>query len=211
MGIKDRLEGRQFSSLGPFADALAAGVQDELRPTLAKIASLEQAIAQLGGQVSAAQNTADSAARAAQDAARVADDAKKAAQPTPMPTPSSTIGTTDGPTTTPTTSPGVSPTPQPTPSVSPRPTLFMLALPNPVFVGDILSGGFRTTANIRLDPLEGAAYIGSDVELTISEIDSTVEFVNWTDKNGRILGTSNPIVVTVSDDTTSINANFRQK
>lgn len=211
MGIKDRLEGKEFSSLGPFADALAAGVADELAPTLAKIASLEQAIAQLGGQVATAQSTADGAAKAAQDAAKAADDAKKAAQPTPTPTPSKSAGATGGPEATPTTTPGVTPSITPTPSASPRPTLFMLALPNPIFVGDIFNGGFRTTANISLNPLEGAAFVGSGVELTISNIDSTVEFVNWTDKNGQILGTSNPIVVTVSEDTTSINANFRQK
>lgn len=55
MGIKDRLQGN-FPTLPPFADAIAAGVKDELEPLTneiqqlkEKIASLEARITLLGG------------------------------------------------------------------------------------------------------------------------------------------------------------------
>jgi hypothetical protein len=43
MGIADKLQGT-FSSLPPFASAVAAGVQDELAPLRAEIAALQNEV-----------------------------------------------------------------------------------------------------------------------------------------------------------------------
>jgi len=213
MGIKDRLTGK-FDSLPPFADALSAGIQDELKPVFDRMNALQQAITQLGGQVASAQSAADgaasAAAAAAAAAAKAAEDAAKAAQPTPTPSASTTGGTTGG-TTTPTTTPGVTPPITPTPSASTRPSLFVLALPNPIFIGDILSGNTRPPASIGISPREGAFYVGSLMDLTLSNIDNTVEFVNWTNAAGSVLGTSPSLTVEINEANASITANFRDK
>lgn len=203
MGIKDRLQG-SFSTLPPFADALSAGVQDELRPLFDRMAALEAAITQLGGQVSSATNTANNAARTADEARRAAT------QPTPSPTPSSTTPSSDGTTGgTSTGNPAV--TPQPTPSPSSRPTLLVIALPNPIFIGDILAGNTRPPATIGVSPREGAFYVGSLIDLSLSSVDDTVEFVNWTNSAGEVLGGSPTLTTTVTEANQSIVANFRDK
>lgn len=209
MGIKNRLEGKEFSSLGPFADALAAGVQDELGPTLAKIAQLEAAVVQLGGQVGAAASAA-AAAQAAADAAKTAAQTPPAPTPaasSPAPTPA--VSSPTGPAPTPAASSPAGPAP--TPSVSSRPTLTVIALPEPIFVGDIFNGGFRPTAVIGIDPKEGAYYLNSEMELSVRSVDSTVEFVNWTNSAGETIGVSPTLITTVTEVNRAITANFRNK
>lgn len=204
MGIADKLQG-SFSSLPPFAAALSAGVQDELAPVYERMAQLEAAITQLGGQVSAA-----SAAAAA--AAAAAEAARNAAQ-TPTPSQSATTSTSGGNPPAPSPSAGTTsvPTPTPTPSSTPRPTLLVIALASPIFVGDIFNGGFRQTAAIGITPKEGAFYVGSEMELSVSNVDSTVEFVNWTNSAGELLGGSPTLTTTVTEANSSIAANFRTK
>jgi hypothetical protein len=209
MGLEDKLSG-QFSSMPPFAKALSDGIKDELAPVFARMAALEQAVVQLGGQVQTATNTAN-------DAAKAADEAKKASQPTPTPSSatggSTTGGSTTGGSTTGGSGPSTTPpaTPAPTPSPSSKPSLFVLALPNPIFIGDILSGNTRPPAAIGISPREGAFYVGSLMDLSLSNIDSTVEFVNWTNAAGSVLGTSPTLTVTVNEANASITANFRDK
>ena len=212
MGIVDKLQG-SFASLPPFAAALQAGVQDELSPMMARLAALETAVVQLGGQISSAAAAA-AAAQAAADAAKTAAQTPPAPSPmaSPAASPPAASPTTSGPTgPTPSPSAAISPSPTPTPSVTSRPTLFVIALPEPIFVGDIFNGGFRQTATIGISPQEGAFYVGSNMELSISNVDRTVEFVNWTNSVGETLGVSPTLITTVTEVNKAITANFRNK
>jgi hypothetical protein len=49
------------------------------------------------------------------------------------------------------------------------------------------------------------------MDLTLSNIDSTVEFVNWTNAAGSVLGTSPSLTVEINEANASITANFRDK
>lgn len=50
MGLKDRLQG-DFPSLPPFADAIAAGVKDEMEPLMKEIEKLKEEITALKSRV----------------------------------------------------------------------------------------------------------------------------------------------------------------
>ncbi len=219
MGIIDRLTG-DFSSLPPFAEAVSEGVKEEIsivvKPLQEELAAIKTQLAQLGIAVESAQSSADSAAQAAATAQSSADSAaataataqqtaNQAANPTP--TPSAT------PVATPPASgvPPITPQPTPTPSASPRQTVFVLTLPDPIFLGNILAGEtFRPPATITSTPLEGAFYAGSDLRLEASNIDASLSFAGWynTDTN-ELLGSSNPLTIRLPfADTLTITAKF---
>jgi len=50
MGLRERLDG-SFPTLPPFADAIAAGVKDEIQPLINEIEKLKQEVAALKSQV----------------------------------------------------------------------------------------------------------------------------------------------------------------
>lgn len=52
MGIKDRLQGN-FPTLPPFADAIAAGVKEEMEPLTKEIETLKEEIEKLKARVTA--------------------------------------------------------------------------------------------------------------------------------------------------------------
>lgn len=187
MGIQDSLQG-EFSSLPPFANALEKGVRDEISqaliPLQQELADIKNQLVTLGIAVQTAQQTADSAAQAA----TTPPSTPAATQSAPQSTPQSTPGTTPG------TTPAITPTVTP----SSKPTVFVLALAEPIFVGNILEGGTRPTATIRVRPIEDNYYVGSEIELQYSNPDSTVEFVGWYNfDTGAQLGTSNPLRTTL--------------
>ena len=205
MSLANKLN-QQFPDIASFAGALSSGIQDELAPVYGRMAALEQAIVSLGGQVSAATNAANAAKKAAEDAAKT----NTPPTPTPSATPQNSSGSNTGGSSTPSPSPSPA-APAPTPSVSPRQTIMVIALPNPIFVGDILAGNTRQTATLGVLPLEGAFYLGSQMELSVQNVDSTVEFVNWTDAAGNVISSSSTTTTTITPQSNAITANFRTK
>lgn len=152
MGIKNRLEGKQFPTLGPFADELQLGVREEIAtevdPLKTEIDTLKTQLAAVVAAAAAAQQTANAANTAASAAQQSADNAgaaataagaaaaaaataAQAAQQTadanrPSPTPSAPITTPGAPGTTPG-APGTTPgapgtTPAPSRTMTPTPT-----------------------------------------------------------------------------------------
>lgn len=57
MGIKSRLEGKEFSSIGPFADALEAGIREEITKELEQIKNELEALKEQVASIAAAQQT----------------------------------------------------------------------------------------------------------------------------------------------------------
>lgn len=145
MGIKNRLEGKEFPTLGPFADELQLGVQEEIatevNPLKTEIDTLKTQLAAVVAAAAAAQETANAANTAAATAQQSADNAGAAATAAgaaaaaaataaqaaqqsadanrPSPTPSAPITTPGAPGTTPG-APGT--TPAPSPTITPTPT-----------------------------------------------------------------------------------------
>jgi hypothetical protein len=194
MGIQQSIQGN-FSSLPPFTDALEAGVKDEINQALVPI---QQELADLKNQIatlSAATADAQAAASAAQTTANTA---LTTAQTSTTGSTATTTGTTTGTTTTSTSPTGSS-------STSPRQTVFVTAISDPLIIGSTELFNFgpnnlRAPADVSVTPREDALYVGSQAELRYRNIDPTVRFTGWVNSDtNQLLSTANPFVLTLPD------------
>lgn len=192
MSIRNRLIGREFREIGPFADALQEGVAEELQPLRDEIQRLRSELEQIRQIAESAQQTAEAAQEAAASAQRTSQTTESGG------TSESTGGSSSG---------GGEPI-----------DVNIFAAPNPLFVGTLTGGfGLDATATMFINGEQSSgitAKSGDTVTFAVNNINPAARLVGWQVLSGetivRTFGVTNSITLNITDRFTdlTVTANF---
>jgi hypothetical protein len=201
MSIRSQLEGKEFSELGPFIDALSIGVNEEIQTAVqpltnqinqlsGTVSQLEQQVVELGGTVSELGATVSGLSSTINEIGR-----RQTQTPTPTPTPGPKY-------------------------VQLGVTLTPVQLPNETvlidgnfvqFAGELITNPAELSiarTNTQPDGVFVKDAVGSQVTLTLRNINNKTRFVGW-ELGGQQVSTSRTYVLTVPDqDPVNIVARF---
>jgi hypothetical protein len=193
MSIRSQLEGKEFSELGPFIDALSIGVNEEIQTAVqpltnqinqlsGTVSQLEQQVVELGGTISELGATVSGLSSTINEIG-----SRQTQTPTPTPTPGPKYVRLQ-----------VSFTSVQLPDVQVNTFGNIIPFPGELIIRPATLDITRTDTQPDDIFLGVKDAVGSAVTLSFSNIDTRVRFVGW-EVGGRQVSTSPTYVLTVPD------------